>query len=113
MNKSALQIAFLMLGSIFSVACSAAPDKDSPVTTLSVQPLTELEGKVEVKGTADKPITLFTTSGKTYTITGKLERMIRGSYKNKTIKLAGTIVQESSEKKPGIFEAKEIVVILY
>ncbi|MBL8021260.1 MAG: hypothetical protein JNM27_16440 [Leptospirales bacterium] len=114
MRSASLQLAFVALGTCLSVACSAAPEKDKkpPVSTLTPQPLIELEGKVEVKGTKENPTTFFVVGKKTYSVIGKLERIIRGSYKNKTIKLAGIVVSEPGEK-PGIFDAKEIVVILY
>jgi hypothetical protein len=38
--------------------------------------------------------------------------MVRGMYRGKNLKIAGNVVTEAKPGKPGVFEVKEIVVIL-
>lgn len=71
--------------------------------------LVELEGLVEIQG-ADTLYKL--NNGLVYKLEGSLVRMIRGVYKGKSIKTAGKILAEASDKKPGRFQVREVIVIL-
>ncbi len=103
MRRSAL--AFLVL---FSLSCSSEPEKKDPPPAL-----TEIEGTIQVKGSKDAPVCMMQLAdNSTYQITGKLEKMLRGMYNGKKIKIAGIVRDAPSGSKPGVFEVKEIVVIL-
>ncbi len=106
MRNPALAAAFLMIAT-----CSSSTSAN---TELAQAPeLTEIEGTIQVKGTKDAPITsIELPGGLSYTLQGKLEKMVRGMYRGKNLKIAGNVVTEAKPGKPGVFEVKEIVVIL-
>lgn len=74
---------------------------------------TTIEGMVSVVETGGKKTTQLTTAdGRTFVITGKLDKMIRDRYAGKSVKLSGKIDQEAAAGKPGSFRADEIAVQL-
>lgn len=106
MRSPALAAALLMIAT-----CSSSTSAN---TELAEAPkLTEIEGTIQVKGSASSPITsIDLPGGLSYTLQGKLEKMVRGMYRGKNLKIAGKIITEAKPGKPGVFEVKEIVVIL-
>ena len=101
------QVALALL-LLFPLACSSEPEKKDPPPAL-----TEVEGIILVKGTKDAPVCMIQLAdSSTYQVTGKLEKMLRGMYKGKSVKIAGNVREAPSGSKPGLFEVREIVVIL-
>lgn len=83
---------------------------DTRIEAANLQPI-ELNGKISVvtqNGTKTPQLT--TNDGKTYTITGKLDRMIRDFYRGQVLRLSGHIEAEPSGNEPGIFKVEEIIL---
>ena len=73
----------------------------------------ELQGMIRVADVGGKKIPQITTAdGRVYTITGKLEKMIRDQYAGRTMRLSGRIEREPTPGNPGIFRVEEIAIQL-
>ena len=72
---------------------------------------TEIGGLITVATEDGKKVARITTSdGKVYTITGKLDRMIRDFYKGQTIRVAGKVETEPQGSTAGSFRVEEIIL---
>ncbi|MBW7857446.1 MAG: hypothetical protein H3C43_03925 [Leptonema sp. (in: Bacteria)] len=97
----------LLLNFALFTNCSAS---DTRLHAANLQPL-ELSGKITViTQNGVKTPQLVTNDGKTYTITGKLDRMIRDFYNGQVLRLSGHIELEPNGSQAGSFKVEEIIL---